>query len=51
MATSNSFPSGTEGGKPVSEERGLTVGQYLRQERERKNISLEDVAKVTLFHP
>jgi cytoskeleton protein RodZ len=47
MATPNSSPSGTEGGKPLSEERSLTVGQYLRQEREKKNISLEAVAKVT----
>jgi len=31
----------------VSEERGLTLGQYLRQERERQNISLQDVARVT----
>jgi cytoskeletal protein RodZ len=31
----------------VNEERELTVGQYLRRERERKNISLESVAKVT----
>ena len=31
----------------MSEERTLTVGQYLREEREKKNLSLEDVAKVT----
>ncbi len=31
----------------MNEERELTVGQYLRRERERKNISLESVAKVT----
>lgn len=31
----------------MPEERGLTVGQYLRQERERRNISLESVAGVT----
>lgn len=46
MATPNAS-SGSEGGKPLSEERSLTVGQYLRQEREKKNISLEAVAKVT----
>lgn len=31
----------------MSEERALTVGQYLRLEREKRNISLADVAKVT----
>ena len=31
----------------MKEERKLSVGAYLRQERERKNISLDDVAKVT----
>jgi cytoskeleton protein RodZ len=31
----------------LKEERKLSVGAYLRQERERKNISLDDVAKVT----
>jgi len=31
----------------VSEEKSLTVGQYLRKEREGKGISLADVAKVT----
>lgn len=31
----------------MPEERGLTVGQYLRQERERRNLSLESVAGVT----
>jgi len=31
----------------LTNENGLTLGQYLRQERERKNISLEAVSKVT----
>jgi transcriptional regulator with XRE-family HTH domain len=31
----------------LKEEQQLSVGAYLRQERERKNISLDDVAKVT----
>jgi cytoskeleton protein RodZ len=47
MATPNSSLPGTEEGKPLSEEPSLTVGQYLRQEREKKNISLQAVAKVT----
>lgn len=47
MATPDPFPSGTEGRKELSEERALTVGQFLRQERERKNISLEAVVKAT----
>jgi cytoskeleton protein RodZ len=46
MAAPDPFHSGTEGGKPLSEER-LTVGRYLHQERERKNISLEAVARET----
>lgn len=47
MATPGSFLSGKEGGKPLNEEQGLTIGRYLRQERERKNLSLESVAKAT----
>jgi transcriptional regulator with XRE-family HTH domain len=31
----------------LTEDRKETVGQYLRQEREKRNISLETVAKVT----
>ncbi len=31
----------------MNEEQVLSVGSYLRQERERRNISLESVAKVT----
>ncbi|MFH1758394.1 MAG: RodZ domain-containing protein [Pseudomonadota bacterium] len=31
----------------MNEERVLSVGSYLRQERERRNISLESIAKVT----
>ncbi|MCX5908974.1 MAG: helix-turn-helix domain-containing protein [Deltaproteobacteria bacterium] len=31
----------------MNEEKPLTIGQYLRQERERKNISLAEVARVT----
>lgn len=31
----------------MSDEKGQTVGQYLRQEREGQNISLADVARVT----
>jgi cytoskeleton protein RodZ len=46
MAAKDSFHSGTEGGKPLSEER-LTVGRYLHEERERKKISLETVARET----
>jgi cytoskeleton protein RodZ len=47
MAAADPFLSRTEGGRPLSEERTLTVGQYLREEREKKNLSLEEVAKVT----
>ena len=31
----------------MKEERELTVGQYLRQEREKKNISLESISQTT----
>ena len=31
----------------MTEEHGLTVGQYLRQEREKRKITLDSVAKVT----
>ncbi len=31
----------------MKEERKLSVGAYLRQERERRNISLDDVSRVT----
>jgi len=31
----------------LTEEHGLTVGQYLRQEREKRKITLDSVAKVT----
>ena len=31
----------------MSDEKGLTVGRYLRQEREKKGVSLDSVAKVT----
>jgi cytoskeletal protein RodZ len=31
----------------VTEDQGLTVGRYLRQEREKKGVSLESVAAVT----
>lgn len=47
MAPPGSFSHGTEGGKSLTEEHGLTVGQYLRQEREKRKITLDSVAKVT----
>jgi cytoskeleton protein RodZ len=47
MATPDSPLPGTEAGKSLSAEPSLTVGQYLRQEREKKDISLQAVAKVT----
>jgi cytoskeleton protein RodZ len=47
MAPPGSFSHGTEGGKSLSEEPGLTVGQYLRQEREKRKVTLDSVAKVT----
>jgi cytoskeleton protein RodZ len=31
----------------LTEDQGLTVGRYLRQEREKKGVSLDSVAKVT----
>ncbi len=31
----------------MTEETGLTVGQYLRQEREKRKVTLDSVAKVT----
>lgn len=47
MASPGSFSYGTEGGKSLTEEHGLTVGQYLRQEREKRKVTLDSVAKVT----
>ena len=47
MDPPGSFFPGTEGGKPLTEEPGLTVGQYLRQEREKRKVTLDSVAKVT----
>jgi cytoskeleton protein RodZ len=47
MASPGSFSHGTEGGKSLTEEHGLTVGQYLRQEREKRKVTLDSVAKVT----
>ncbi len=46
MAPSDLGPQ-TEGGGALKEERELTVGQYLRQEREKKNISLESISQTT----
>jgi len=36
-----------QGEKNLGEEPKLSVGQYLRQERERKGISLKSIARVT----
>ena len=47
MAPPGSFFYGTEGGKSLTEKHELTVGQYLRQEREKRKVALELVAKVT----
>jgi len=47
MVAHHLVPSEAEGGESLSEEKALTVGQYLRLEREKRNISLADVAKVT----
>jgi hypothetical protein len=47
MATPNSFLRGAEGGKKLTEGQELTVGQYLRHEREKKSIPLETVSQVT----
>jgi len=47
MAPTGFFAFQAQGGRTLTEERELTVGQYLRQERERKNISLESISKVT----
>jgi cytoskeleton protein RodZ len=37
----------TEGGRSLKDPQDLTVGKFLQQERERKGLSLEAVAKVT----
>ena len=47
MDSPGSFSLGTEGGKSLTAEHERTVGQYLRQEREKRGVSLEQVAKVT----
>ncbi len=47
MAKPGFYSSQPQGGKILNEEQVLSVGSYLRQERERRNISLESVAKVT----
>jgi cytoskeleton protein RodZ len=47
MDSPGSFSHGAEGGKSVTAEHERTVGQYLRQEREKRGVPLEQVAKVT----
>jgi cytoskeleton protein RodZ len=47
MDSPGSFSHGTEGGKSLTAEHERTVGQYLRQEREKRGVPLEQVAKVT----
>ena len=47
MAAPGSCLLEPKGGRPLIEEKKETVGQYLRKEREKRNVSLEAVAKVT----